>query len=512
MQQAFASVHAFGDVENASRLGHAEALSVRKSMWELLCTQVESGMGPPDEEQLATLWDKYDGNQDGELSSAEIRGMLMDYSTAMHARLSKAVPKLKRWLQLGALNGTLNPFVELVCRAFLYESEAQMALYRAQADGRITSEALTNVARQLDTNGDTHVTREEFMANATQTFFSSLLEEMTNEAMVASMSAAASDAADVRPSLVFQSLEKAEKEALMAKRSADNARKRLTQFTAYTKRLKEDQNKMADEIEAGAKTMMAWRERRGAELLHCVRRDGAGTLVALEMAMKGGSDEDAREHSVHLFSILSKQLVAGMGEPSHEQVRRAQMCSVARGIRSGLPLAPMPLIYGKCSLTHHPASLAATCALSPQLLALWVKYDTDGNGALSRSELAHLLADYAKARADEIEAEELPRIQKMMDAEGHNQFVLLLSRARIMAKEAELALFKAQAEGQIAPADLQTTFNKLDTDHDVSLHNACRQSLRGVFATLHSTRCSHHRCFRHSSLLGARPVPSAGMH
>ena len=107
--------------------------------------------------------------------------------------------------------------------------------------------------------------------------------------------------------------------------------------------------------------------------------------------------------------------------------------------------------------------------LSPQLLALWTKYDADGNGTLSRGELAHLLADYAKARALEIEREELPRIQKMMDAEGNNQFVLLLSRARKMAKEAELELFKAQAEGQISAADLQTTFSKLDTDHDVSV-------------------------------------------
>ena len=95
--------------------------------------------------------------------------------------------------------------------------------------------------------------------------------------------------------------------------------------------------------------------------------------------------------------------------------------------------------------------------------------DADGNGTLSRGELAHLLADYAKARALEIEREELPRIQKMMDAEGNNQFVLLLSRARKMAKEAELELFKAQAEGQISAADLQTTFSKLDTDHDVSV-------------------------------------------
>ena len=40
---------------------------------------------------------------------------------------------------------------------------------------------LMQAMKQLDTKGNGHVAREDFMRNATQTFFSSLLEEMTNE-------------------------------------------------------------------------------------------------------------------------------------------------------------------------------------------------------------------------------------------------------------------------------------------------------------------------------------------
>ena len=46
----------------------------------------------------------------------------------------------------------------------------------------------------------------------------------------------------------------------------------------------------------------------------------------------------------------------------------------------------------------------------------------------------------ALARAKEIEEEELPGLRGMQEKEGSsNQFVALLSRARLMAKEAELA-------------------------------------------------------------------------
>ena len=81
-----------------------------------------------------------------------------------------------------------------------------------------------------------------------------------------------------------------------------------------------------------------------------------------------------------------------------------------------------------------------------------------------RGELAHLITDYATARAGEIQREEIPLLQKILESEGENQFVCLLTRARLMAKEAELALFVAQAEGQLADADLKNAFAALDTN------------------------------------------------
>ena len=119
--------------------------------------------------------------------------------------------------------------------------------------------------------------------------------------------------------------------------------------------------------------------------------------------------------------------------------------------RSYATLPPLP--------THPPF---------PQL-ALWKRYDEDGNGVLSRGELAHVVADYASARVLEIEKEELPKLRLMMEAEGSNQFLLLISRARMMAKEAELQLFKSQSEGQIAAADINDAFHKLDANHDGSI-------------------------------------------
>ena len=117
-----------------------------------------------------------------------------------------------------------------------------------------------------------------------------------------------------------------------------------------------------------------------------------------------------------------------------------------------------------CAPTNPPLPIC-----SPQL-ALWKRYDEDGNGVLSRGELAHVVADYASARVEEIQKEELPKLRQMMEAEGSNQFLMLISRARMMAKEAELQLFKSQAEGQIAAADINDAFHKLDANHDVGAH------------------------------------------
>ena len=59
----------------------------------------------------------------------------------------------------------------------------------------------------------------------------------------------------------------------------------------------------------------------------------------------------------------------------------------------------------------------------------------------------------------------MPELERVLEAEGSNQFVCLLTRARLMAKKAELALFVSQAEGQLADADLKRAFLSLDTNH-----------------------------------------------
>ena len=437
VQREFDSVAAFVPVEAATRLGSEKSAAVRKQMWELLCAQVESGLGMPTEAQLSSLWSKYDGNGDGNLSKTEMRQMLIDYSAAMYARLSKHLPTFQKRLQAGF--GTLNPFVETLTRAFMYECESQLALYRAQAEGRLTQAQVSLSFTKMDTSRDGRITRDEFMAKATGVFFATLLEDVTNDAMVASMSAAVSDSSSgTRPSLVFQSLEKAEREAAMAQQSVDAARKRMRRFTSYSTRLSEEAERMEREVAEGAHAISDAVERYAERLQATVRRDGASTLVALEQATAGGSDEDARAKSVRMFEILSKQLAGGMGKPSEEQLQ-----------------------------------------------ALWTKYDEDGNGALSRGELAHLISDYATARAGEIRREELPALEAVLESEKDNQFACLLTRARLLAKQAELELFVSQAEGQLADADLKNAFAALDVNHDgrISKHEFFTGAADVIFAT-----------------------------
>ncbi len=78
--------------------------------------------------------------------------------------------------------------------------------------------------------------------------------------MVASMSAAAA-APDEKPSLVLQSLEKAEREANQARLDVVAARRRVEKFTAYTQRLAEEEACLMEaEIQSGAATMKRWRD------------------------------------------------------------------------------------------------------------------------------------------------------------------------------------------------------------------------------------------------------------
>ena len=56
VQRDFLAVAKFVPIENATRLGAEEGARVRKQMWELLCSQVESGLGTPNDGQLMALW------------------------------------------------------------------------------------------------------------------------------------------------------------------------------------------------------------------------------------------------------------------------------------------------------------------------------------------------------------------------------------------------------------------------------------------------------------------------
>ena len=89
-------------------------------------------------------------------------------------------------------------------------------------------------------------------------------------------------------------------------------------------------------------------------------------LVDLEMAGSAGVDEERRARA-RMWSLLSKQLIGGLGKPRDAQLR-----------------------------------------------ALWKRYDTDRNGLLSKAALGRMLIEYAAARADEIAVDEIPNLEAML--------------------------------------------------------------------------------------------------
>ena len=256
--KAFESVAAFVPVYEEATRRQRRVQKMRHEMWSLLTEQVASGMGTPSEEQLAALWRKYDSNRDGMLSQSELKQIILDYAGAMVNQLKTAIQKLKKRVEQ---SHTGCPIMQAISRAFLLAMQSQLALYRAQSEGRLTDDEVHKVFKQLDVNADGRVTRDEFMAHATPVFFALQLQQMTNIAEVGAMSAAASD----RPrrkskDLTFTALEAAEREALAAQRDVEGATVRLRQFTAYSKRLKEERGHVVDEVNEGVASMLKHRE------------------------------------------------------------------------------------------------------------------------------------------------------------------------------------------------------------------------------------------------------------
>ena len=96
-----------------------------------------------------------------------------------------------------------------------------------------------------------------------------------------------------------------------------------------------------------------------------------------------------------------------------------------------------------------------------------------------------MISDYATARAGEIRREELPALERVLESEKDNQFACLLTRARLLAKQAELELFVSQSEGQLADADLKNVFATLDVNHDgrILKHEFFTGAADVIFAT-----------------------------
>jgi len=425
VQLAFESVAAFAPIDEASKNGWMMASKTRRQMWELLSFQVESGLGPPSQQQLDLLWRKYDGNNDLELSMTEVRAMLVDVAGAMIAYL-KNVQKDVEF----SLKHATSPFERMLATTFKLTNDAQMKLFSSHVDGRLTEDEVAAAFASLDVNHDGHVTKDEFMEKAGETFFGILLEHAKMHATLSHIAEEALDVTSPKPTAAnatlphSDALSKAMREAREADGAIKMARKRIDDHVRGREIL-------AARVIEGTRHLLDGHHKMQAELRREVQAERAAIQVDFELSAKESVPSQMQRAQIgRMWTLMSKQLIAGQGAPRESQ-----------------------------------------------LGAIFDKYADPKSHSLSKGDLSMAMMDYAQARVEEITRHELPAMMdyarpgggestKNTQLHADNEFVQLLTNARRMSKEAELALCRAQAGGSMSPAELARAFKTLDVDGD----------------------------------------------
>ena len=141
------------------------------------------------------------------------------------------------------------------------------------------------------------------------------------------------------------------------------------------------------------------------------------------------------------------------------------------------------------------------------------RYADPKKGCLTKGDLAMAMKDYSEVRCAEIAEHELPGITEAFErAQGHNQFVGLLSHARQMSKQTELELYRAQAAGAISASDIDAAFKILDIDGDGMVRKSeFVRRATDVFFSIQLGRVSNWETFQHAAAsIGAEA--SSGRH
>ena len=294
VQRAFDQVASFAPVDEATRLGWEKAGKMRRQMWELVNHQVSSGLGAPTEDQLTSLWNKYDGNRDGQLSRAEVRAMLCDYAGAMVEHCNQTLKNLSVMRR-----NHNSPFAHMVISTFELTIEAQLALHRAHVNGRVTEEEVSSALNKLDINKDGRVERAEFMEKAPETFFGHLLEVAAMQLELQQM--ATEPTAPPTRTVMDEAVERAEREAKQATMKLHSSKRRL-ELHQRRSLGQEGREMLGLQIVDGTRQLLKERTVFQGRLASEVRAEGAIVQIEMEMATRAsqGSGRSNSEEASEL--------------------------------------------------------------------------------------------------------------------------------------------------------------------------------------------------------------------